>query len=496
MDQPLLSMKNIYKSFSTVKVLKGVSLEVKKGEVHALLGENGAGKSTLMKILGGVHKADQGEIMFNGTQYKDIDPSISQKIGIGFVHQELNLLDPVSVAENIFMGRLPQNKFGVINYKKLYKDTQDVIDKLDADFTPKTIVGTLTVANKQMVEIAKAISQDSKIVIFDEPTTSLSDKDVANLFRVINMLKDKGVSSIYISHRMQEIFGGLCDRATVLRDGTYISTVEMKDVTKDDIVNMMVGRELKDLFSKEDVKVGKTFLEVKNLKSRCGKVKDVSFNAKQGEIVGFAGLVGSGRTETMRLLFGADQPKSGSISVDGKVIKIASPKDAIKNGICLLTEDRKAQGLLLQLSILENVNISKIDKQVLNHADRKKIAQDYIKSLGIKVSNMHNNVVTLSGGNQQKVVLAKWLNTDTEIFIFDEPTKGIDIGAKSEIYAIMTELAKKGKTIVIVSSEMDELLAMSDKVYVMCEGVITAELPRAEADQEKIMKFATMGGSV
>ena len=490
----LLRMENVSKNFPGVKALDNVSLKVQKGEIHALLGENGAGKSTLMKILGGIHKPEEGNIYFNGNKINEINPDISKKLGIGFVHQELNLSEDLNVAENIFMGRLPEKSFGVIDYKKLHEETTSVLKELDATFNSKTMVSKLTTANKQLVEIAKAISLDVQVIIFDEPTTSLSDKDVSNLFAIIKRLKKNGVSSIYISHRMKEIFE-LCETATILRDGTYIDTVNLDDVDMNQIIKMIVGRELSDFYPKTETEILGKSLEVETLNDKHGNVKNISFYARKGEVLGFSGLVGAGRTELVRLLFGADHYQSGTIKIDGSIVQINSPVKAIKNGICLLTEDRKHQGLALGLSVLDNINLPHLESFVLNQSKMKGVAQKYKESLNIKVHDIKQKVSSLSGGNQQKVVLGKWLNKDASIFIFDEPTKGIDVGAKTEIYEIINDLSKKGKTIIVISSEIPELLGITDRIYVMCEGRITGELMKEEATPENIMKLSTLGGS-
>jgi len=491
----LLEMKNIHKSFPGVYALKGAQLKIRKGEVHALLGENGAGKSTLMKILGGVHEQDQGEVLVEGINYGVITPEKAKEIGIGFVHQELNLSEPLTVAENIYMGRLPyKNKLlKIIDFNKLYTDTENILKKLEVDIKPDDLVETLSTAKKQMIEIAKAISLDARIIIFDEPSTSLSEKDVENLFKVIQSLKKEGVAIIYISHRLKEVFE-ICDRATVLRDGTYINECEMKEINEGQLINMMVGRSITDLFPKEIFETKECILEAEDLCDFAGKVKNVSFKARKGEILGIAGLVGAGRTELMRLVFGADPIMSGKIKMKGNLIKINSPKDAIKNGICLLTEDRKSQGLSLQLSVVDNINITNLKSFLLNHKQLKEVGERFTNAIQIKLANIDVIAGTLSGGNQQKVVLAKWLNTDSEIFIFDEPTKGIDVGTKAEIYEIMNDLVRKGKIVIIISSELPELLGMSDRIYVMCEGRITGEISRKDATQEEIMKLATLGG--
>ncbi|MBE6044249.1 sugar ABC transporter ATP-binding protein [Clostridium thermopalmarium] len=496
MNSVFLKMENIHKRFPGVYALKNVNLEVRKGEVHGLLGENGAGKSTLMKILGGVHAQDEGKVYVEGVDCGIITPSKAVELGIGFVHQELNLAESLTVAENVYMGRLPyKNKaLGIVDYKKLYEDTDKIIKKLGINIKPTDIVGELETAKKQMVEIAKAISLNAKIIIFDEPTTSLSNKDVANLFKVIETLKSEGVASIYISHRLNEIFD-ICDRATVLRDGTFIGTCEIKEISQEKLINMMVGRELKDLFPKEIFTPGEVVLETKDLCDTTGKIKNINIKARKGEILGIAGLVGSGRSEVMRLIFGADPIGGGEIKINGNKVKIKSPEDAIKNGICLLTEDRKKQGLSLIMSVADNITITSLKNFFLDHKALKEVASKYVNALRIKTSNLDTMAGTLSGGNQQKIVLAKWLNTNSDIFIFDEPTKGIDVGAKAEIYDIMNDLVRKGKVVIMISSELPELLGMSDRVYVMCEGRITGELNRDEATQEKIMELATVGGA-
>ncbi|MBE6051396.1 MAG: sugar ABC transporter ATP-binding protein [Clostridium sp.] len=495
MNNVFLEMKNIHKRFPGVYALKGVQLKIRKGEVHALLGENGAGKSTLMKILGGVHTQDEGQIIVNGVDQGIITPKKVDEIGIGFVHQELNLSESLSVAENVYMGKLPYKNsvLGIVDYQKLYSDTEELLNKLDVDISPKDIVSDLSTAKKQMVEIAKALSLNANIIIFDEPSTSLSAKDVEILFKVINKLKKDGVAIIYISHRLQEVFE-ICDRATVLRDGTYINECEMAGITENELIKMMVGRNLTELFPKEIFNPGEYILEAENLCDYNNKVKNVSFKARKGEILGIAGLVGAGRTELMRLIFGADPIASGKIKVNGKEISIKSPIDAVKNGICLLTEDRKNQGLALQMSVVDNITITNLGSSILNHKRLREIGSKFQNAIEIKIANLDVFAGTLSGGNQQKVVLAKWLNSNSDIFIFDEPTKGIDVGTKAEIYEIMNDLVRKGKVVIIISSELSELLGMSDRIYVMSEGKITGELDREKATQEEIMKLAILGG--
>lgn len=496
MENTFLNMVNIHKSFPGVYALKGVNLSVEKGEVHGLLGENGAGKSTLMKILGGVHKQDEGTIFINEKDIGNVTPKKATDLGIAFVHQELNLSESLNVAENMYMGRLPYKNeiLGIVDYKKLYKDASQILDMLKVNLKATDIVGELTTAKKQMIEIAKAISQDAKIIILDEPTTSLADNDVKILFKIMNNLKSKGVSLIYISHRLKEIFE-ICDRVTVMRDGQYIDSCDISNLSQKDLIRMMVGRDLKNLYPKEEAEIGEIVLEVENIRDQSGKIKGVSFNAKKGEVLGISGLVGAGRTELVRLLFGADKLVAGEIKINNKMVKISNPHDAIKYGICLITEDRKKQGLSLPLSVADNITVTNLDKAKLNHKELKKTAEKYKKLLEIKTTNVETIVGTLSGGNQQKVVIAKWLNSNSNIFIFDEPTKGIDVGAKAEIYNLINKLVKDGKTVIMISSELPEILGVTDRVYVMCEGKITGELLRAECTQEKIMELATVGGN-
>ncbi|AZP93900.1 MULTISPECIES: sugar ABC transporter ATP-binding protein [Enterococcus] len=495
----LFSMSDIEKSFGPVHVLKKARLEVNKGEIHAFMGENGAGKSTLMNILAGLIDKDEGEIIFEGKEIPKMTPDFAQELGIAFVHQELNLAEDLSVAENIFIGRLPyKNKaLGIVDFKKLYEDTQQWLNLVGSAISPTALVASLSTANKQLVEIARALSLNAKVIIFDEPTTSLSEKDVEVLFIIIRRLKEKGVSSIYISHRMKEIFE-LGERITIMRDGEYILTDEVKNLSEEAIIARLVGREINDLYPKQPTHLGETYLQVTNLSDSFGRVKNVSFQARRGEVLGFAGLVGSGRTETVRLIFGADRAKSGEIKLANQPVVIKSPVDAIRQGIGLLTEDRKHQGLFLGLSIQDNITITNLGGFVLKHESLNQTAHQFVQDVKIKISDIARPVVSLSGGNQQKVVLAKWLNTTNQVYIFDEPTKGIDVGAKSEIYTIINELARQGKTILIVSSEIPELLGICDRIYVFREGEITGEVVIAEYQdrkdeaQELIMTYATL----
>ncbi|MGL4977149.1 MAG: sugar ABC transporter ATP-binding protein [Cetobacterium sp.] len=488
----ILKMENIHKKFPGVYALKGVELELNSGEILGLMGENGAGKSTLMKILGGVHNPTSGKIIVSEKEYSELNPETAKEIGIGFVHQELNLAESISVAENIFIGRLPLKKgvFKTVDFNKLYSESNAILKKLGCDISSKEIVQNLSTGKKQMVEIAKAISLNCKILIFDEPSTSLSDEDVEKLFQIMKKLKSEGVAQIYISHRFKEVFE-ICDKATILRDGCYAGTVNMKNTSKEEMIKLMVGREITNLFPKVEANIGESVLKIKNFSDYYGKVKTANFDLKHSEILGFGGLVGAGRTELMRLIFGADRKKTGEMYINNKKIDIKSPEDAIKNKICLITEDRKKQGLMLNLSIEENINIAKMSTFLLDFQKNENVAVKYKNDLKIKTATTKEAVKNLSGGNQQKVVLGKWLNTDSDIFIFDEPTKGIDIGAKTEIYNIMNNLVKNGKSVIIISSELPELIGMSDRIYVMCEGEITGCLNKGNINQEEIMKLAT-----
>lgn len=489
----LLEMKNIGKEFPGVKALDRVNLQVKAGEVHILLGENGAGKSTLMKILSGVYQADEGTIHIDGKEVLIKNTKDAQKHGVGIIFQEFNLLPDLSVAENIYLGRAP-NKVGVLNKKKMYNDATKLLQELELNISPRTLVKDLGVAEQQMVEIAKALSTQSRILIMDEPTAALTEQEIQILFEKIHSLKDKGVAIIYISHRMEE-FAKICDRVTVMRDGRYVDTVEFAKTTIDELIKLMVGRSLEDKFPKDlTIKHGKELLRVENLSTKH-KLKNISFSLKAGEVLGISGLMGAGRTEVARAIFGADSITEGKIFIEGNQVKINSPKDAIKKGISYLTEDRKKSGLALSLSVRENTtlaDLSKIsNKNVINKKAEKETVDEFVKSLNIKTSSPETKAKFLSGGNQQKVVIAKWLYTDTKIFIFDEPTRGIDIGAKIEIYQLINKLAREGNGIIMISSEMPEILGLSDNILVMSDGRATGYLNRKEASQEKIMHYAT-----
>lgn len=495
MGDVILTMKDIQKSFVGVHALKGVNLEVKKGEVHALMGENGAGKSTLMKVLTGIYSKDSGTINYEGREVEFTNPKDAQDAGIAIVHQELNMMNHLTVAQNIFIGReMMSGK--LINDGKMNKEAKKLFDKLNIDIDPDETMGNLTVGRQQMCEIAKAISREVKLIIFDEPTAALTETEIAELFKIIRDLRKKGLGIVYISHRMDEI-KMITDRVTVMRDGEYVGTLITEDSTKDDIINMMVGRVIyEDPKEKSNVAPNApVVLKVEHL--NAGKmVRDVSFELKRGEILGFSGLMGAGRTETARALFGADKKDSGDVYIKGKKVEINSPQDAVKAGIGYLSEDRKRYGVVLAKTVAENSTMASLENfmtgMFINTKKEKEISEEYAKKLKTKTPTVETEVINLSGGNQQKVVIAKWLIRDCEILIFDEPTRGIDVGAKSEIYHLMNELAKQGKSIIMISSELTEILRMSDRIIIMCEGRKTGELSIEEASQEKIMHAATL----
>lgn len=495
MSELILKMTGIDKRFSGVHALKGVDFDLYAGEVHALMGENGAGKSTLMKVLCGIHAYDSGTIEYFGKKVKFASIAESQAAGISIIHQELNMMNHLTVAQNIYIGREPM-KFGFIDDKKMEADAKELFKRIGVRIDPSVKLGSLTVGRQQMVEIAKAVSHDSKLLILDEPTAALTQPEVEDLFRIMHDLQHKGIGMIYISHRMDEI-NRISDRVTVMRDGEYVGTEYTKNLTKDDIVKMMVGRVIygeqkeKSLVA-DDAPV---VLEARNIVS--GKtLRNVSFKLRKGEILGFAGLMGAGRTELARAVYGADSFDSGEIFVNGKRTEIKTPEVAVKHGICYLSEDRKRYGLMLGKSVTENTVIASLDDYIrfgwINDASAKAAAEEKNKQLRTKTPSMDQLLKNLSGGNQQKVIVARWLLKDCDVFIFDEPTRGIDIGAKSEMYDLMSELAAQGKSIIMISSELAEIQRLSDRVIVMCEGRITADLPIEGLTQEEIMKYATM----
>lgn len=496
MNKIILEMKGIDKRFSGVHALKSANLELREGEVHALMGENGAGKSTLMKVLCGIHKRNGGEVILFGNLVDFSNIKESQDAGISIIHQELNMMNHLTVAQNIYIGREPMVNGIYIDDKKMEEDAKVLFDRIGIDIDPSVKVGSLTVGRQQMVEIAKAISHDSKILILDEPTAALTQKEVEELFKIMNDLKAKGIGMIYISHRMDEI-NRISDRITVMRDGEYVGTLNTAETTKDEIVKMMVGRVIYgDQKEKSNVaEDAPVVLEVKNL-NRGKEIKNVSFKLRKGEILGFSGLMGAGRTEVARAIYGADPVESGEIYINGEKVDIKSPANAVAKGICYLSEDRKRYGLLLDKSVAENSVLSSLDDYIsMGFINDGKIEEDATRAnekLKTKTPSMKQILRNLSGGNQQKVIIARWLLKDSDIFIFDEPTRGIDIGAKSEMYTLMEELVTQGKSVIMISSELSEIQRLSDRVIVMCEGKITGELDIGEATQEKIMAYATM----
>ena len=495
-----LELKGICKSFPGVKALDNVQLSVRPGTVHALMGENGAGKSTLMKCLFGIYKMDAGEIYLDGEKIEVKDPDDAMNKGIAMVHQELQPVLARSVGENLFLGRFPTKNYGplkVIDHKKMYEDTKMWLDEVGMDFDPKAQLGSLSIGQMQSVEIAKAVSHQAKVVIFDEPTSSLSDKEVDALFRIMNDLRDKGVAMIYISHKMDEI-KRIADDITVMRDGGYVGTWPAAEMTTDQIIAKMVGRELTNVYPPKKNEIGDVILEVKDLCSIHEKsFQHISFKLRKGEILGFGGLVGAQRTELMEGIFGIRGVASGEIYIHGKKVNIKHPIDAMNAGIGLITEDRRGNGIFGCLSIKDNVGVSVYNKYlkagfVLNHKEINKVVDESIEKLRIKTPSMKEHIANLSGGNQQKVIVSRGLANDPDVLIMDEPTRGIDVGAKHEIYEIMADLAKQGKAIIMISSEMAELLGMSDRVCVMCNGRLTGEITeKDEMTQANVMQFAT-----
>lgn len=490
-------MSGIEKRFAGVHALKGVDFELESGEVHALLGENGAGKSTLMKILAGIYPVDEGEIFIEGNKVSINSVKDAQALGISIIHQEISLVPHLSVAENIFLGKEPVTKTGWIDWKKMIEETRKTLQQFGLELSPEVPVKKLTVAQQQMIEIIKAVSFRAKMIVMDEPTSSLTEKEVEFLFQTIGHLKEQGVGIVYISHRMNELFA-ITDRITVLRDGALIGTVRTKDTTADQLISMMVGRELTQYYIKDTAPEngGEIVLSVHNL-SKKGVLNDASFELKKGEILGFAGLVGAGRSELMKCIFGLDAFDEGEIRIDGKPLIIRNPNDAIKHGIAYVTENRKEEGLFLIRSVQYNITIKVLDKFIkwfrvnARYEDQK--TRQFINELSIKTPNPDQEVRNLSGGNQQKVLISRWLATNPRILILDEPTRGVDVGAKAEIYAIMNRLVKEGVSIIMISSELPEVINMSDRIAVMYKGGIRTILNRDEFSQETIMHYATGG---
>lgn len=490
----ILVMKQITKTYPGVKALDDVSIEVKRGEVHALMGENGAGKSTLMKILSGVHQADEGQIFFDGKEVRIHNPGESLKLGISMIFQELSPILDLTIAENIFAGvRFPRKHKGIVDWDAAFTQCEQLFQKWGLNYDPRQKMRTLSIADTQMIEIVKAISFDVKLIIMDEPSSALTEKEVEKLFEFIHVLKKSGITVIIITHKLDEVFA-ITDTVTVLRDGKYIGTKATAEITREEMIRMMVGREVRSEYEAPDYAFGPAILKVEGL-TRAPMVNRVSFELKQGEILGFSGIMGAGRTETMRCIFGLDRPSGGSVTLNGAQLHIKNPRDAIKNGIMMLTEDRKHDGLVLCRSIYENMVLPSTYRNsrhgILDKKKEKGIVSEMFDYLKIKAPSDQTLANQLSGGNQQKVIIAKWLTMKPTILIMDEPTRGIDVLAKSEIYKLMRNLAREGVSIILVSSDMEELLSVSDRIAVMCQGQITGVLEHKDFSQEKIMEYAT-----
>ncbi len=497
---PLIRMSGIEKRFPGVHALRNVQFDLRAGEVHALMGENGAGKSTLMKILSGVYQRDAGEIELGGQKVSFATPRAAQDAGIGIIHQELSLMNDLSLAQNIYIGREPRRMGFIVDDARMERDAEALFAQMNVSLRPAQLVQGLSIARQQMVEIAKALSHDTQVLVMDEPTAALNSREIDELFRIIEGLRAAGKGIIYISHKMDEI-RRISDRVTVMRDGQWIGTRDTADVTLDQIITMMVGREL----AQGDVQIpdlaqAEVALDVRGL-TRGREIRDVSFTLRRGEILGFAGLMGAGRTEVARAIFGADPVERGEIRVHGRPVRIRTPVDAVRAGIGYLSEDRKHLGLALPMSVRDNIALTAFDKfrnmaGLLNEASMAQVARDSIRALDIRTPSDRQEVRLLSGGNQQKIVIAKWLLRDCDVLIFDEPTRGIDVGAKSEIYRLLNDLAAEGRAIIVISSELPEILRLSHRIAVMCEGRLTGFLPGGEATQEQIMALATQSGSI
>lgn len=490
-----IELRNIHKAFGSNEVLKGVNLKLKSGEVHALMGENGAGKSTLMNILTGIHKQDQGSIFVDGREVNFKNPVEAEQYGIAFIHQELNIWPNLTILENLFLMRSITNSFGILDFKKMRRIAEDKCSELNIDLPLDAEAGECSVGQQQMTEILRNLLLDAKVVIMDEPTAALTDRETETLFEVMRSLKKRGVAMVYISHRMEEVFNN-CDTITVMRDGVSVDTRPVDKYSLDDIVRDMVGRSITEFYPERRNVPGDVVLEVKNF-NQPGLFKDVNFNLRKGEILGIAGLMGSGRTEIMRAIFGVDKCQSGDVYFKNEKLKISKPEDAIKAGFGFITENRKTEGLILDFSIMRNIALPSIDefakKSIIDYKLVNKFSSDLASKLGVKAHTLDLEAGALSGGNQQKVVIAKWVGMNPEIIIMDEPTRGIDVGAKRDIYELMNELTANGVSIIMVSSELPEVLGMSDRILVIHEGKIAGELLRDEASQEKIMSLATGG---
>lgn len=492
-SEPMIELAGITKQFGAVQALRGVDLSLYPGEVHALVGENGAGKSTLVKILAGIHRPDAGMIKIGGSVIDLHNPAQARNAGIAVIHQEPTLFPDLNVAENVFMGRHPRDRFGRVDWKRMYQEVERLFDSLGVRMNVYTPVQGLSVADQQMVEIAKALSFQSRVLVMDEPTAALSAHEVQTLFTIVRRLRERGVAILFVSHRLEEIFA-LADRVTVFRDGARVATAPITEVTTEELIRQMVGRTMETLYPKSVVEPGEVVLEVRHL-TREGVFTDINFQVRRGEILGFAGLVGAGRTEIARVLFGIDRASAGEIFINGKSVQIRSPKDAMRHGIAYVPEDRHQHGLIMDFSIAKNMTLPVLRQTSLlglvNRQRERELATAYTDQLHVRTSGIDQLVKALSGGNQQKVVLAKWLITQPTILILDEPTRGIDVGSKAEVHRIISELAGEGLAIILISSDLPEVLAMADRVLVMHEGRVAAEFSHAEADQEKVMFAAT-----
>ena len=494
-EKYLLRMDNIVKTFPGVKALRGVHLHVKQGEIHALMGENGAGKSTLVKCLAGIYTPTSGTITYDGKIRENYNTLQALRMGISMIHQELSPILHRPIMENIWLGREPRNRFGLIDHQKMYEMSKEVLQQIDITEDPRTLMVNLTVAKMQMTEIAKAVSYDSKLIIMDEPTSALTDKEIQQLFQIMRKLKEQGKSIIYISHKLEEVYE-ITDRVTVYRDGEYIGVEDTDKLPIDRMINMMVGRDVDELFPKVDCPIGDVKLEVKGL-SHQKYFKDVSFSVRRGEILGIAGLIGAGRTEVIETIFGIKTKSAGQIYIDGKEVEIKTPKDAIAKHLAILTEDRRLSGIFPMLSVRLNMFIANVPKylnrfRLLKDREIQKECDEYVKKIQIKTPSLVQRIENLSGGNQQKVLVARWLMTQPEILFLDEPTRGIDVGTKSEIHKLITQLAGEGKSIVMVSSELPEVMGMSDRIMVMHEGRVTGILENTkDLTQEELMNYAT-----
>lgn len=488
-----MRISGIEKSFPGVRALRNIEFSVRRGTVHALCGENGAGKSTLMKIIMGLYKADKGQIYIDQNPVEIKSPIQAREYGISMIAQELNYVPELSVEENLFLGRLPVNRFGKVDWKKVRQETLKFLREEKLPYDPAQKLKTLTVSDIQMLEIIKAVTNSAEIVIMDEPTSSITEREVQQLFDKISQLKARGVSIIYISHKMDEVFQ-IADDITILRDGAVVSTDRAEDLDLDTVISRMVGRKLSNVYPKEEVDVGGKAIEVKNF-SQDDLFENINFYAKKGEIVGFAGLIGAGRTEVMRSLFGLDRHKSGTVKINGKLIEIKNPDDSIKNGLVMLSESRRDNGIVPVRSICENATLACLKRYIYggyaHRVKEKKEVKEIFRKMYVKAPSIETEISKLSGGNQQKVLLARWMLCNPEIMILDEPTRGIDVGAKYEIYRLITEIVKEGKAVIMISSELPELIGMCDRIYVMCQGHITGCIAKEEFSQEAIMRFAT-----